>query len=78
MSKQSHREKVTAVNAVKGPRATYVRHSVTLRQADKTTVERAMTQAHLAHFYHTGKLPEAKVKQTSVKNLLPIMEGHAA
>ncbi len=78
MSKKKQSTRQTAVNAVKGPRATFVRHSVMLRQPDKTTIERAMTQAQLAHFYRTGKLPEAKVKQTEVKNLLPSREGQAA
>lgn len=77
MSKKKRSARQTAVNAVKGKRATYVRHSVLIRQPDKTTVERAMTQAQLAHFYRTGKLPEVKLKQTSVKNLLPCMEQAA-
>lgn len=74
MSKKSRREKVTAVNAIKGKRATYVKHTLTVRTGDKVE-ERPMSQKQLAYVYRTGKLPEAKVKQTSVKNLLPCAEA---
>ena len=74
MSKKSRRERVTAVNAIKGKRATYVKHTLTVRTGD-TLEERPMTQAALATVYRTGKLPQVKVTQTSVKNLLPCAEA---
>ena len=74
MSKKSRRERVTAVNAIKGKRATFVKHTLTIRTGDKVE-EWPMTQAQLATVYRTGKLPQVKVTQTSVPNLLPCAEA---
>ena len=74
MSKKSRRERVTAVTAVKGKRATFVKHSAMI-QRDDNVVEVTMTQEQLAYLYRTGRLPVAtKTKQTSVPNLLPCVE----